>query len=85
MNLRKPTITRIIFISSIVSICVAFILARISKSRESNKNYKFPVMSKDTWEALGTTPEPIEEEEEEDVEEEIMSPPEEELEGYTAF
>jgi len=41
-------------------------------------------MSKDTWEALGTTPEPIEEEEE-DVEEEIMSPPEEELEGYTAF
>ena len=82
MNLRKPTITRIIFISAIVSICVAFIIARVSKSHESNKNYKFPVMSKDTWEALGTPPEPIEEE---DVEEEIMSPPEEELEGYTAF
>lgn len=84
MNLRKPTITRIIFISSIVSICVAFIIARVSKSRESNKNYKFPVMSKDTWEALGTPPEPVEEDEE-DVEDEIMPPPEEELEGYTTF
>ena len=84
MNLRKPTITRIIFISSIVSICVAFIIARVSKSRESNKNYKFPVMSKDTWEALGTPPEPVEEDEE-DEEDEIMPPPEEELEGYTTF
>ena len=37
MNLRKPTILRIVLISTLVSICVAFMLARLSKSVEDDK------------------------------------------------
>ena len=84
MNLRKPTILRIVLISAIVSICVAFMLARFSKSVEDDK-YKFPVMSKETWDILGTNPEPTGEEEEEEEEEEFTPPQEEVMEGYTMF
>ena len=84
MNLRKPTILRIVLISAIVSICVAFLIARFSKSVEDDK-YKFPVMSKETWDILGTKPEPTEEEEEEEEEEEVAPPQEEVMEGYTMF
>jgi hypothetical protein len=73
MNLRKPTILRIVLISTLVSICVAFMLARLSKSVEDDK-YKFPVMSKETWD-----------EEEEEEEEEFTPPQEEVMEGYTMF
>jgi len=83
MNLRKPTILRIVIISTIVSVCVAFIIARFSKSVDADK-YKFPIMSRETWEALGTPPETVEEGEDTD-EEEIASPSEEVLEGYTMF
>jgi len=82
MNLRKPTITRIIFISAIVSVCVAFIIAKISKSREE-KSYKFPAMAKATWDALGLPP--SEEEEEEDVQEETPPPTDNVLEEYTTL
>jgi hypothetical protein len=82
MDLRKPTITRIIFISAIVSVCVAFIIARISKSREE-KSYKFPAMSKETWDALGTPS--SEEDEEQDVQEETPPPTDDVLEGYTTL
>ena len=81
MNLRKPTITRIIFISAIVSVCVAFIIAKISKSREE-KSYKFPAMAKATWDALGLPPS---EEEEEDVQEETPPPTDNVLEEYTTL
>jgi uncharacterized SAM-binding protein YcdF (DUF218 family) len=81
MNLRKPTITRIIFISAIVSVCVAFIIAKISKSREE-KSYKFPAMAKATWEALGVPPS---EEGEEDDQEETPPPTDDVLEGYTTL
>ena len=81
MNLRKPTITRIIFISAIVSVCVAFIIAKISKSREE-KSYKFPAMAKVTWDALGLPPS---EEEEEDVQEETPPPTDNVLEEYTTL
>jgi hypothetical protein len=83
MNLRKPTILRIVLISTLVSICVAFMLARLSKSVEDDK-YKFPAMSKETWEILGTPPQQAEEEEEEE-EEEFTPPQEEVMEGYTMF
>jgi hypothetical protein len=82
MDLRKPTIIRIIFISTIVSVCVAFIIARISKSREE-KSYKFPAMSKETWDALGTPS--SEEDEEQDVQEETPPPTDDVLEGYTTL
>jgi len=81
MNLRKPTITRIIFISAIVSVCVAFIIAKISKSREE-KSYKFPAMAKATWDALGVPPS---EEGEEDDQEETPPPTDDVLEGYTTL
>lgn len=81
MNLRKPTITRIIFISAIVSVCVAFIITKISKSREE-KSYKFPAMAKATWDALGVPPS---EEGEEDVQEETPPPADDVLEGYTTL
>lgn len=81
MDLRKPTITRIIFISTIVSVCVAFIIAKISKSREE-KSYKFPAMAKETWDALGVPPS---EEDEEDVQEETPPPTDDVLEGYTTL
>ena len=84
MNLRKPTILRIVLISTLVSICVAFMLARLSKSVEDDK-YKFPVMSTETWDILGTKPEPTGEEEEEEEEEEFTPPQEEVMEGYTMF
>ena len=86
MNLRKPTILRIVLISSIVSICVAFLIARFSKSVEDDK-YKFPVMSKETWDILGTPPQQVEEEEEEEEVEEVeVTPPQEEvMEGYSMF
>jgi hypothetical protein len=58
-------------------------LARLSKSVEDDK-YKFPVMSTETWDILGTKPEPTEEEEEEE-EEEVTPPQEEVMEGYTMF
>lgn len=79
MNLRKPTITRIIFISAIVSVCVAFIIAKVSKSREE-KGYKFPAMAKATWDALGLPPS-----EEEDVQEETPPPTDNVLEEYTTL
>ncbi len=82
MDLRKPTIIRIIFISTIVSVCVAFIIAKISKSREE-KSYKFPAMSKETWDALGAPP--GEEDEEKDVQEETPPPTDDVLEGYTTL
>jgi hypothetical protein len=82
MDLRKPTITRIIFISAIVSVCVAFIIAKISKSREE-KSYKFPAMAKETWEALGVPP--SEEDGDEDVREEAPPPTDDALEGYTTL
>lgn len=80
MDLRKPTIVRIIFISTIVSVCVAFIIAKISKSREE-KSYKFPAMAKETWDALGVPPS----EEDEEVQEETPPPTDDVLEGYTTL
>lgn len=83
MNLRKPTILRIVLISTLVSIFVAFMITVFSKSVEDDK-YKFPVMSRETWDALGTKPEPTEEEDEEEVEE-VEVEVEDALEGYTMF
>jgi len=82
MDLRKPTITRIIFISTIVSVCVAFIITKFSKSREE-KSYKFPAMAKATWDALGIKP--SEQDDDEDVQEETPPPTDDVLEGYTTL